>query len=189
MKNKSPTSSRLERDDWINAAIETLKKYGVDKVKVEPLASQLGVSRGSFYWHFKKRQDLLDGMLASWERVSTLNIIDVVEETKVSSQERLKQLLILAFSVEPQRYAFEKAIRSWSVSDTKVRQLVTKIDEQRIQYIQGLLEQMGWSAAEALSHAKHIYYCRTGLYHLAQTPPIEERLLTADYLLKSVSNK
>ena len=56
---------RLTRQDWIDAAINRLLKTGVDAVRVEPLADEIGVSRGSFYWHFKSRGELLEARVAS----------------------------------------------------------------------------------------------------------------------------
>ena len=57
----------LSREEWIVAAIEALRSGGIDAVRIEVLARQLGVSRGSFYWHFEDRAELLATILARWE--------------------------------------------------------------------------------------------------------------------------
>ena len=54
------------RDDWVEAAWETLGEAGVDGVRVEGLARKLGVTKGSFYWHFKNRRDLIDALFERW---------------------------------------------------------------------------------------------------------------------------
>ena len=56
----------LDRHEWIEAAIELLAEQGVQGMRVELLAKNFGVTKGSFYWHFKDRQDLVDGVLATW---------------------------------------------------------------------------------------------------------------------------
>lgn len=54
------------REDWVDAAWETLGEAGVDGVRVEALARSLGVTKGSFYWHFKNRQELIDALFDRW---------------------------------------------------------------------------------------------------------------------------
>ena len=62
---------RLGREDWIRAALELLVTAGVEGVKIVPLAERLGVTSGSFYWHFKNRRELHDALLEYWEREMT----------------------------------------------------------------------------------------------------------------------
>ena len=72
----------LGQDDWLNAALESLNEKGIDAVKVLPLSHKLGVTRGSFYWHFKDREDLLRQMLEYWER--ELTDVVIVAAMKIS---------------------------------------------------------------------------------------------------------
>src|ERR1043165_7845340 len=58
--------ARLDADAWVAAAFDALAQGGVDAVRVEPLAKALGITKGSFYWHFTDRRALLDAMLGSW---------------------------------------------------------------------------------------------------------------------------
>lgn len=61
------SGTRLDRHDWVDAGIAILASKGVDAVRIESLAKQLNISKGSFYWHFKNREDLLEAILAEWE--------------------------------------------------------------------------------------------------------------------------
>ena len=59
-------SDSLTREDWISGAWDMLGERGMDGVRVEPLARRLGVTKGSFYWHFKDRGELLEALLNRW---------------------------------------------------------------------------------------------------------------------------
>jgi AcrR family transcriptional regulator len=183
-KSNDPSGSRLTRNDWIKAAIETLKNQGVDNIKVDPIAKQLSVSRGSFYWHFNKRQNLLDGVLSYWESVSTLDIIEQLEQSPHSPDSRLRQLLTMALTIDSENFSFERAIRAWAVKENNVRQVLTAVDHKRIGYLQMLISQLGWDAEQAKQHAQLVYYFRTGLYHQGQVPELAQRLQTVTYLCR-----
>src|ERR671910_2473019 len=62
----------LKAEDWVEAARAVMAEGGIDAVAVEPLARRLGVTKGSFYWHFKDRRALLETTLERWEEESTV---------------------------------------------------------------------------------------------------------------------
>ena len=163
-----------------------LKEQGVERVKVDPLAKILNVTRGSFYWHFKKRQDLLDAILSYWKILATDKIVKTTENTATSAESRLRRLLETAFQGDADHFRLEGAIRAWARTDDKVDSLLDEIENKRVNYLLLLIEQLGWPIREAAEHARHIYYCRTGLYHQAVLPDKEARFATVDYLLNLV---
>ena len=63
-------ATRLDAAAWVAAAFDALADGGIDAVRVEPLAKALGITKGSFYWHFADRRALLDAMLDAWMPVS-----------------------------------------------------------------------------------------------------------------------
>ena len=66
---KQERTGRLSADDWANAALDLIAEQGVASVAVEPLARRLGVTKGSFYWHFPSREALLVAALERWEKM------------------------------------------------------------------------------------------------------------------------
>ena len=90
---RTKSSGSLDADSWTQAALTILARNGVEAVRVERLAKMLGVTKGSFYWHFKDRPALLDEMLRSWRQRATLGIIDRLEQSNVPPAERLKEML------------------------------------------------------------------------------------------------
>src|ERR1041385_3058034 len=63
---------RLDKNQWLRATRLALLTGGPDAVRVEPLARELGVTKGSFYWHFGDRADLLEALLVEWEEETAL---------------------------------------------------------------------------------------------------------------------
>jgi AcrR family transcriptional regulator len=74
---------KATRQDWINLALEALVSEGVESVRILPFAQTLGVSRSSFYWYFKSRQDLLDQLLDHWRNTNTRAIIERAEACSI----------------------------------------------------------------------------------------------------------
>ena len=86
-------SKRLSREDWLAAALEVLHGEGIAKVSIVRIARDLGVTSGSFYWHFKDRNDLLQGLLDFWVRSQTEAIFETVNQFKGTASERLFELM------------------------------------------------------------------------------------------------
>jgi AcrR family transcriptional regulator len=148
----SPAPARLnvlEPADWIRAALQRLAEYGIDGVRIELLARDLGVSKGSFYWHFRDRSEVRDKMLAAWES-SELNWID--DRTDSPSMASRWANLIARVS-DPEHIHLEVAMRGWARSEEKVARALASIERKRAQLIAEVLSDVGFSrrAAQAWS--------------------------------------
>lgn len=151
-KIAKPKSRRLTRQDWIDAAIQKLIKTGVDSVRVEPLADQIGVSRGSFYWHFKSRGELLEAVLDQWRENQTQRIMNRIRrDEKLKPVQRLVRLRMLPPRTRSSAdaAAFELAIRAWALRDKLARRLVERVDAQRVKFTASLLIDAGMPTVEA----------------------------------------
>jgi AcrR family transcriptional regulator len=139
---KAKSTGTLEAEHWTQAALTMLARNGIEAVRVERLAKMLGVTKGSFYWHFKDRPALLDAMLTSWRQRATLGIIDRLERSSVPPAERLRELLkLMRNSPRATRGAdIEAAIRLWGHSDPRVAGVVQEIDRLRLAHIKSLVE-------------------------------------------------
>src|ERR1700758_4279177 len=92
-------------DDWIRAAHRVLESRSIDAVRVEVLAKEMGVTKGSFYWHFKDRDDLLQRMLTAWRDAATEQIIFRFESRGLPARELIRDLLTLPFRGESAKEA------------------------------------------------------------------------------------
>jgi AcrR family transcriptional regulator len=157
--------ARLDGAAWVQAALDIVADQGVEGVRVEVLAKQLGVTKGSFYWHFRDRDALLEAVLASWRREATLRIISRLDQAAQSAAGRLHYLLQLPFNgARAERGAeIELSLRLWSRRDERARATLAEVDELRLRYIAGLLEDCGFGAEAAKARAVLAYaFIRVG---------------------------
>lgn len=173
----------LDRRDWIGAAIEIFVEEGVDGVRVLSLASRLGVSRGSFYWHFRNQRALLDAIIEHWRRntealeaASTEPVADFIERYALWTRCWLDQTRF-----DPK---LDIAMRDWARRDAAVFALVQEADERRLAAIAAAFEQAGESAAMARIRANVMYYMQMGYYMISDQEPLALRLSRlSDYFL------
>ncbi|MES2534387.1 MAG: TetR/AcrR family transcriptional regulator [Pseudomonadota bacterium] len=144
-------NTRLTREDWIAAAMDALVKKSIDGVRVEVLAIDLGITKGSFYSYFSSRQELLNAILETWEKSATTNVITRLEGGGKGPEERLRTLYRLSTVRVPDTPGgpLELAIRAWSRRDQAVAEVVQAIDAQREKYIAKLFREIGFSAFDA----------------------------------------
>ena len=161
-KRKTPVpEARLSSTDWETAALDALAENGLAGVAIEPLARRLGVTKGSFYWHFADRRALLDAMAARWEEGSTTKVIATIEAGGGTGAERLRRLIALCFrGGEIDR--LESALRRWGSTDDAVRPVLARIDAARIGYVAGLLIEEGLAPATARVRARLLYLAMIG---------------------------
>jgi AcrR family transcriptional regulator len=157
-KQKAAAQS-LDQGDWIRAAQAVMATDGVDAVRVEPLAKRLNVTKGSFYWHFKDRNELLEGLLADWRRRAVAGVHQRVVRTHDTPLERLRRLIHFPVSSAASRQggSVELAIRLWGKRDRKAAAAVEEVDEHRISYIASLLSAPGVTEERARAQAFLIY--------------------------------
>ena len=151
-------AKRMTAQDWIDFALTTLAREGFAALKADVLARKLGVSRGSFYWHFADVEAFHAAILKHWREVAAERIIAEVEAS--AGGENPLQLLLRRVFVE--RLALESAVRSWANVDPAARAAVRAIDRRRIRYVQGLLGSSGLSPDVARARAQILYWAFLG---------------------------
>ena len=155
----APARNQLGPADWIAAARRLLVSRSIDAVRVEVLAKELDVTRGSFYWHFRDRDDLLQRMLTAWRDEATEQIIYRFESRSLPPRELIRDLLSLPFRGEAaqEAAATELAIRAWARRDELARQVLDEVDAKRLSYIAQCFSALGFGIAEARSRAFALY--------------------------------
>jgi len=148
---------RLDRSRFLEAALEVLGETGWQDLRINPLCARLGVTKGSFYWHFESHEALLTAVLAEWERVGTEAIIATLESAPVPPTERLRRLVHAAFADSPRTQRIEPAIRAWAAAEPQAAATVARVDERRLAYVRDLLQAAGASRAAA-THRSAILY-------------------------------
>jgi AcrR family transcriptional regulator len=131
----------LQPNDWILAALARLSALGVDAVRIEVLARDLRVSKGSFYWHFRDRQDLLDNVLAHWERGALAGF--AVDDTTAGAARRWAS--IVQATADPTRIRLEASVRSWARRDAGVARRVAVVEQKKAAVIASVLKDIGFA--------------------------------------------
>ena len=168
--------TRSTREDWIGLARKTLIDGGVEKIKVLTLAKGLGVSRSSFYWFFKDRQDLLNQLLDHWERTNTTAIIE--HAARPAGSIAAAVLNIFECWIDDRLYSprLDFAIRDWARRDSSVRARLDAAEDTRVAALTAMYERHGYSPRDAMIQAKTLYFMQVGYYALEVDETVEERL-------------
>jgi len=143
---------QLSRDDWLQAALETMRSNGIDGVKVAPLAARIGVTTGSFYWHFKNRRELLELMLDYWERTMTDAAKEEAKRFEGSPEDRI--LFLMQRVMEGDLAGYDLPIWLWAQSDDGALKVFQRALKKRFAFTTSLFREAGFSQREAENRAR-----------------------------------
>jgi AcrR family transcriptional regulator len=154
-------NERLDRARWLEAGLATLAEGGPTGLKIPAIAKRLGVTKGSFYWHFRDLAEFENELLAAWEQQETLEVIRRLDESGTTATQRLRRLLSLA-SKSDMRLA--NAVRQWAANDARASRAQKRADRERLKYVTALLRDVGWDAEDASTLARWAYCAVIGLH-------------------------
>ena len=141
-KNKK----RLSREEWLRRALDVVATKGQAKLRIHELVQHLGVTRGSFYWHFKDRDDFVRQLVDYYHAWSTDQVIFEVERVGGDAAQRLKT--VMRFVAEEDLGRYEDAMMSWGVQETIVAESFEIAIRRRIEFIRTLFVQLGFEGQE-----------------------------------------
>lgn len=176
-KGGDEARNSLTPEHWIEAATNLLVDGGVDLVRVDVLAKQMGVTRGSFYWHFKDRGELLQRVLQAWRDAATEQVTRRFSDAAADPSELIHDILSLPFRGRSALRAarIELAIRDWARRDPMARQAVDQADATRVSYIAQCFSALGFSIPEARVRAGVLYAYELGESLMAhQGTPVQK---------------
>jgi len=139
-------TGQLDRDDWLKAAL-SMCGAGIDNVKVAPLATDLGVTTGSFYWHFKNRQELLEALLNYWEHEMTDTAIEAANRFEGSPTDRI--LFVMEAVMMNGLAHFDIPIWQWAQTDTIASRVFKRALKKRFSYAARMFSEAGFSRQQA----------------------------------------
>ncbi len=150
--------NQLDRSSWIAAATEVLADEGIAGLRVEVLAKRLKVTKGSFYWHFQDRRDLLMALLSQWKDG---RLRDIVKQTRAQPGRELEQIyhVIDVYSASKSRRGIliELAVRDWARRDAEAEAIVAEVDDVRLRCARELFLACGVPMEEASSRCMLLY--------------------------------
>lgn len=176
-------NTKVTRQDWLTVALDMLISDGIEQVKVLPLAESLDVSRSSFYWYFKSRQDLLDALLEHWMDTNTKAVIDHAQRPAQSIGQAILNVFVGFLDPDQFNNKLDFAIRDWARRSGKVRRIMDTSVGQRISALADMFERFDYDVEEALTRARVLYYMQIGYNDAELQEPMPERLsLLPNYL-------
>ncbi|MGV0151710.1 TetR/AcrR family transcriptional regulator [Rhodococcus sp. GB-02] len=161
--------ARLSRDQWIDAAFQALTSHGPDAVAVEKVARTLGSTKGSFYWHFANRDELLQAALDRWEVLATERLISSVESSGEPAEARLRRLVDSVTTGLADRRAELELLAG--IDHPVVSAAVRRVTDRRVAYIVTLLIDLGMDRQKAEHRGVLAYSMYLGQMQLVHSAP------------------
>ena len=176
-------ADQLSARDWLNQGLKALAQDGFTALKAEPLAKTMGVSRGSFYWHFADVAAFHAEILKYWREIAAERIIADVEAA--AGKDNALQLLL--HRVFGEKLALENAVRRWAVVDPAARAAVQAIDKRRLGYVESQMYNSGVSREVARARAQILYWAYLG-FALSDRPlPVDQQRAILKEMLRMAS--
>lgn len=159
----------LTADSWAAAALDAIARDGVDAVAVEPLARGLGVTKGSFYWHFANREALLMAALALWEKKET-------EETFARARRepdpRVRIEILFATVHAGERAArLYQSLSAAAANDPRIKAVVRRASERGLRFLNDCYRALGLSEHDAHQWALMAYSVYLGTLQVRHDQP------------------
>ncbi|MEL6719749.1 MAG: TetR/AcrR family transcriptional regulator [Bacteroidota bacterium] len=149
----------LGKKEWLDEGFKLLSEFAQDKLTMQYLCKRLGVTRGSFYHHFKGIEDYVQKMMERWEEENTQQLVEISNTGKSP----LEAMELLAQSISLKDQVIEAAIRSWSFYHPIVGEHVQKVDQIRLGHLTNIFIEMGLSNERARLRAKLDYGTLVGI--------------------------
>jgi AcrR family transcriptional regulator len=167
-RNEGPT-----RQDWVTAGLSALMSGGIDAVKVEKLATALGISKGPFYWRFADRGELLQTIVEFWKRDLTESLIDQTRhfDTPEARLSALAEASLVSHVGQLDVAKAECALRAWATTDALPREAVREVDASRLSHVTEEFVLIGAPRQVAKQLAGAVYTALLGLYMIRQYTP------------------
>lgn len=168
MRSMVERQKSLTATDWAEAALDAIAAGGLDAVAVEPLARQLGVTKGSFYWHFSNRDALVRAALERWEELQSSQPIERAEACD-NPREKLHAMFREIASTDARS---ERVLLILVASDHELARACEKRVSARWRtYTQRCFQDLGYSEAEARQRASFAFAIFVGNVLLRRDDP------------------
>jgi AcrR family transcriptional regulator len=160
------TKTRLSVDEWVDAGIELLADEGLAAVKIDRLCKQLGVTKGSFYWHFSDLAAFLAALADRWGELRDARRAAFTELADLPPRERIATMMELL--LDPDEWALERAVREWARTDESVRERVNRSDRWVFVEVRKALLELGFDKEDADIRARGLFFTGVGFIHAAE---------------------
>ena len=164
MTEAATRSGRLSAEDWAREALDQIAEQGVASVAVEPLARRLGVTKGSFYWHFPSRDALLQAALERWESAEQELVFGSLENV-ADPRQRLRALFQLVAREARSHVIYSELLKA--LDHAAVSPVIERVSQRRLDYLTASFRQAGLGRTAAQHRARLAYAAYVGFLQLS----------------------
>ncbi len=167
-RDRRPSRQRLSRERWEDAALEAIAEEGLSALAIEPLARQLGVTKGSFYWHFDDREALLEAALSRWEQRT---VDGVLERLAAESSPRQRLIELFRFALEEPQHGQLELVFGVAAEHPLIGTCLERVQGRRLVLFAELFTALGATPVEAERYALMSCAAQVGLCHMLRVDP------------------
>lgn len=164
--------SRLSKEDWINAALEYLSEKGSVGISVVKIAERLQVTRGSFYYHFKNLNDMIDEMVQRWEETIIDKGFNEARTQSASADEEVRNLIDFVSRLTDKQ---DLMFRQWAPHNEHVRQHMERLDQKRLGIMTEVFQRLARNEEKGASFAKIAFYGYIGCLNSYPRPSAKKQ--------------
>lgn len=185
MTPRRATARRLSVDDWIQAGFALLADGGPNALHVDRLCERLGVTKGSFYWHFADLHAYRTALLEAWGSLQDLDRQRFENSRDVEPRQRLRDMMSAV--VRPQQWALERAMRVWALTDGAVAANVRRSDSRVLRAVYQAFIDAGFDAEDAGVRSAVFFGAGMAVLHGSSPDdaPLEAQERFLDFVLRS----
>jgi AcrR family transcriptional regulator len=147
---------RVSKAEWLQTALKLLEAEGVEAIRVERIARELGISRSGFYWHFKDRDDLRAQMVEYWAHEFSEVVTANAMILEGPPRKRLEQTMEMLLDNDLTRY--EAPIHAWANADPAIASRVRQVYRQRMEFLRQIFRDLGF-AGDELEMRTRLFFC------------------------------
>lgn len=174
--------ARLTVEDWLEAGLALIAQEGLRAVKIDRLCSSLGVTKGSFYWHFGDLQGYLDALAGAWAEEQRSSQASLQALRELEPEERL--VAMMRHLTGPRQWILERAVREWARRDPRLAAQVRASDRSIYREVRRAFLDAGFTAAEAGLRARAAFVLGVGFIHVAERAPTERETREHEHILE-----
>ncbi|MCV7133333.1 TetR/AcrR family transcriptional regulator [Mycobacterium hodleri] len=179
--SRGAAGNRLALDDWIEAGYALLAEEGIKALKVDRLCERLGVTKGSFYWHFDGMPSYRAALVGSWGPLREQDRSTFDDTGEATPRERLSHMMSSLLS--QRHWTLERAMREWARTDDAVAESVRAADRRVLRAVRQAFVDYGFDADDADLRANATFAAGIGFLHLSGATPDARHELSAERFL------
>jgi AcrR family transcriptional regulator len=171
---KRKIKKKYSKEQWLAKALDIISSQSFGNIVIDNLVQALGVTKGSFYWHFKNRSDFLKNLISYWDDAFTLDVMDHVNKQQTNARDRLLELMMYVTKNGLARY--DLSILALAHNEPQMTEYVEKVFRSRILFVAKLFAEMGCKGIETEVRSKMIVTFMSQEQNLLVQRPINKQI-------------